>query len=272
MLGMTCLVYGLGMLWQLLSAFRLEKGRERTRQLVTQSIALVMTFWLFSSADSMTSLSCFVMGGTVLVVMSLVKKARKPILVHALVAVMVGVSFSVLFLHVGEGAALEKIGRNPTLTGRTEIWTGLLKFSGNPIIGAGFDSFWLGTRLKKVWASSEFLDGINEAHNGYLETYLNLGWIGVAFLGFLIIVGYKNIMRALRYDVEIGTLRLALFVVAVVYNYTEAGFRTTGSVWDFFLLVIMAVPIAPPSQIRNTIYSQTFLEIETEEELCINNT
>jgi O-antigen ligase len=137
------------------------------------------------------------------------------------------------------------MGRNPTLTGRTEIWTTLLNFSGNPVFGTGFDSFWLGDRLRKIWATGSLMNGINEAHNGYIETYLNLGWIGVSLLAALIVTGYRNIIAAFRLDPSIARLKLAFFVVAVVYSFTEVGFRTTCTVWIAFLFAIMAVPKPP---------------------------
>ena len=129
MLGMTCLVFGLGVFSQVFSLYLDKKNRVRTRRLIAQGAILAMVFWLFHQADSMTSFSCFIMGSVVIAVMSLFKIARKPAIVHLLVAVLVGVSFSTLFLHIGSGA-LETMGRNPTLTGRTEIWAGLLHFVG----------------------------------------------------------------------------------------------------------------------------------------------
>lgn len=245
MLGMTCLVYGFGALWQFLAAYRDKKSGDRTRRLIAHGAVLAMVFWLFKAADSMTSLSCFIMGGVVIAVTSFVKIARRPAIVHLLVAAVVGTAFSVLFLHVGEGAALESMGRNPTLTGRTELWATILNFSGNPLLGTGFDSFWLGKRLENIWATGSLLKGVNEAHNGYLETYLNLGWIGVTLLAALIVTGYRNVVATLRLDPDVGRLRLGFFVIAVVYSFTEVGFRTTCSVWIAFLLAMMAVPNAP---------------------------
>ena len=81
-----------------------------------------------------------------------------------------------LFFDTG-GGAVEALGRNSTLTGRTEIWKLVLGMANNPIFGAGYESFWLGERLQKLWHYYWF--PINEAHNGYIEIYLNLGWIGV---------------------------------------------------------------------------------------------
>jgi O-antigen ligase len=201
--------------------------------------------YLFKDADSMTSESCFIMGSALIVATSFSRIARKPLIVHLMVATVVGVSFGTLFLNLGGGAALQKMGRNPTLTGRTEIWSGLMHFSGNPLIGTGFDSFWMGKRMERMWSSGDLLKGVNEAHNGYLETYLNLGWIGVALLAVLIVTGYRNILTALRLEPEIGRIRLGLFVAVIVYSFTEAGFRTNSSVWIAFLFSIAAVPSRP---------------------------
>lgn len=242
MLGMICLVYGLGILWQFLAALREPRSRDRTRRLIANGIFLASLFWLFSSADSMTSLSCFFMGSFLIVATTFLKIARKPAMVHTLAIGIAGAAFAILFLHVGESAALKNLGRTPTLSGRTEIWAGLLQFQDSPVLGAGFDSFWLGERLTRVWSAGGLLNGINEAHDGYLETYLNLGWIGVACLTALIVTGYGNILRALRTSPEMGRIKLALFVVAVVYSYTEAAFRETATVWIAFLLAISAVP------------------------------
>jgi exopolysaccharide production protein ExoQ len=243
MLGMSCLVYGLGVLWQFLEAYRAPKSRERTRHLIAQGVVLSMVLLLFAAADSMSSLSCFTMGGGLIVATSLFKIARKPAMVYLMVAAVVGASFAILFLHIG-GGALESMGRNPTLTGRTEIWKGLLMYSGNPLIGTGFDSFWLGERMTHIWASGGLLYGINEAHNGYLETYLNLGCIGVTILAVLIVTGFRNIIATLRRNTDISRLRLGFFTAAIVYSFTEVGFRTSCSVWMAFLLAIVAVPTA----------------------------
>jgi len=239
MLGMSCLVFGLGALWRFLTTYKEEKSRLRTRRLICYGILLASTFWLFHLADSMTSMSCFFMGAALMLVINLSKRARKPAIVHLMVAGIVGAAISVLFLHIGSGAALGALGRNPTLTGRTEIWAGLLNFVDNPLLGSGFDGFWLGKRLERIWAAGSFLQGINESHNGYFEVYLNLGWVGVALLAGLIVTGYRKATLALRQSIELASLKLVFFVIAIVYSFTEAGFRIMCSVWFAFLLSLL---------------------------------
>jgi len=239
MLGMACLVFGLGSVWRFFQAFRAGEGSRRAGPLIAHGIILAMVVWLLWIANSMTSLSCFIMAGGLIAITSLVRLARKPATVHLLVAALVSVSFSALFLDVG-GGALETMGRDSTLTGRTEIWSTVLRVAENPLLGTGFESFWLPGRIQRLW--DVFGLHIQEAHNGYLEVYLNLGWCGVTLLAILIVTGYRNVFVAFRRDPDAGVLRLAFFVAGVVYSFAEAGFRAMSPIWIVFLLATTAVP------------------------------
>ena len=72
-----------------------------------------------------------------------------------------------------------------------------------------------------------------------------MGWLGVALLSFVIARGYQNVVGALHRDPELGKLRLAFFVIALLYNLTEAAFKMMHPVWIIFLLAVTAVPEAP---------------------------
>ena len=75
------------------------------------------------------------------------------------------------------GHMSENLGKGSELSGRTGLWTALLGLHTNPILGTGFESFWLGKRLEQLEGIFYFVP--NEAHNGYLETYLTLGIVGL---------------------------------------------------------------------------------------------
>jgi len=177
----------------------------------------------------------------VLIVMHMnFRLARRRAVLCLMVAAVIACSFSVLFLGIGSGA-LNQLGRNSTLTGRTDIWAALLTVHVNPLLGTGFESFWLGERLDYLW-TFPIVNGITEAHDGYLEMYLNLGFIGDAFLAALLWTGFRNILRLLERQPDEGRLRLGFFVIAVVYNFTEAGFRSTDPIWIGFILAIAFPP------------------------------
>lgn len=238
-LGVVCLISGLASLWRLVSDYRGREQGHRARRLIAHATVLAMTLWLFWMAKSLTAFACFLIASALIVATSQRTVVRNPALVHVFVALMVAISFSTLFLGVG-GSALDAMGKDATLTGRTDVWELVLSVSGNPLWGTGFESFWLGWRLDKIW--SVYWWHPNEAHNGYLEVYLNLGWIGLALLGLVLLTGYRNTIGGFRSDPDMGRLRLAYFVVAVIYNFTEAGFRMLDPIWIVFVLSAMSIP------------------------------
>jgi len=239
-LGMICLLIGLGSLWRLLSAYQ-DKSRPymaRRREMVAHGAILVMVLWLFRAANSITSLACFVLAGGLMIVTSLSRRGRKPAFVHFMIVTVICGSLATLFLDPA-AAILEALGRDPTLTGRTAIWGLVLKVAGNPIVGTGYESFWLGDRLQQMRAMKEY---INESHNGYLEVFLNLGWVGVSLLAVVLVNGYRNVLQTFRRNRDTGRLMLAFFVTVLIYNLTEAAFKELNPIWFFFLLAITVVP------------------------------
>jgi hypothetical protein len=61
-------------------------------------------------------------------------------------------------------------------------------------------------------------------------------------LAGLLWTGYRNILRLIGRDPEAGRLRLGFFLIAVVYNFTEVGIRSTDPVWIAFILAIAFFP------------------------------
>ncbi len=253
-LGVICLLFGLASAWQFLEALYGRDVTGRGRRLIAHGVILAMVVYLFRFANSMTSLACFLLGIVVLLVVGLRLTGRKPsmvlgvefrpivrtpLMVHAVVASLIAVPGAVLF--VGIEGVLEMMGKDPTLTDRTLIWGLLLGMTTNTWFGTGFENFWLGPRLDKIW--SVYSWGPNQAHNGYLEIFLNLGWIGIALLAIILAIGYQTVMTGLRRSPSTGGLMLAYFVVGIVYNFTEAAFfRILTPAWFVLLLAITKVP------------------------------
>jgi exopolysaccharide production protein ExoQ len=235
-LGMICLIFGLGAVWRFIDIYQAREDPRRTRSLIARGFLVLITVWLLWESNSMTSISCFAMAIALMIAVGRWPRARKPAIVTILAAGAVGLSAFALF--GGGGVLLEALGRNATLTGRTEVWKVLLPLAQSPIVGSGYESFWLGDRLAQIGDQTSV--GINEAHNGYLEIYLNLGWMGLILLAFVLVTGYRKILFAVRWDPALGKIRVAYFVLALIYNFTEAAFKMQSPVWILFLIAVMA--------------------------------
>jgi O-antigen ligase len=239
-LGATAMLVGVTVLWRGMDVYRARKAKNRARRLFTLGILFSMAVYLLLTADSQTALACFVMASLLIVFTGFARQFRQPKVVTLLVVTMLIVSGSVLFLGIG-GEVLTVLGRNSTLTGRTQVWQTVLPFATNPVVGAGYENFWIGERLRTIEAA---LGRLNQAHNGYIEIYLNIGLVGLLLLCAFTIAGYRNILRGLRRDQEMSRLKLAFFLICLVYNFTEAAFKMMAPVWMLFLWATMQVPMA----------------------------
>jgi exopolysaccharide production protein ExoQ len=238
-LGVVTYVLLLGAVWRVLSLLRSEEPLPyRRRHLLAQGTLLALGVYLLMMANSATSTMCFVIGTGLMVATSSRWVRRHSAAVHVLVVSLVLVSSSVILL--GAGASVAKaLGRNPTLTGRTEIWADVLPLASNPLVGAGFESFWLSQHVHdRLW---ELIPGLplNEAHNGYIEVYLELGWMGIGLIGLIFFSAYRGAIRTFRCTPTLGSLLIAYILTAMVYNITEAGFRMLHPMWVFYLLAVI---------------------------------
>lgn len=272
-LGSICLIFGLASAWSILNLLSNESHTVgRNRRMMVHVVILAMVLFLLSIADSMTSLSCFVLGTCVVVAGRFRFLARIPLLIHGFCLAMVALPASVALLGASPDA-LHQMGRNSTLTERTDIWAAVLELIPNRWVGAGFESFWLGSRLDAVIQGVTHWWVPNQSHNGYLEIFANLGWIGVGCLTIVILSGYRGIINLWRRNQALGSLLLAFFLAGLVYNITEAAFfRMMIPVWLFFLLAITDNPLSDalkkrslkslPSKIRISSSPQPALSYE----------
>jgi O-antigen ligase len=133
----------------------------------------------------------------------------------------------------------------------------------NPLIGTGYESFWLGPRLDLVFLKLH--EHINEAHDGYLEVYLNLGLIGLSLLCVILIVAYRNICRKdLTEKGNFTSLSLAMWSVVLFYNITEASFKH-GILWLALLLGAIALPLQEQEEEQRS-SREGYDELDTVEE------
>ena len=95
--------------------------------------------------------------------------------------------------------------------------------------------------------------GGNQAHNGYLEIYLNLGWVGLILLTAIIATGDRNVMTKMRSNPALSRVKVAFFLICLVYNFTEAGLKMMSTVWIVFLWATMAAPTAQLSEARSAV-------------------
>ncbi|HLY40584.1 MAG TPA: O-antigen ligase family protein [Terracidiphilus sp.] len=238
MLGVTLLVISLYTLWRVMAIWRAKGMPDRKRHLIAQGTLLGFGLLLFKMAHSSTSIACFILGAFLIIAINLRSFRARPARIHALVFAILSLGVVGFFLG-GESGVSHALGRESSLSGRTEIWAALIPAAPNAMIGAGFEDFWISPNVQAFqskmvgWWHPEDL---NEAHDGYLEVYLNLGWVGVLLISTILIIGYKQAAKAYRLNQPFGGLFLTYIIVSAIYSITEAGFRMQDPMWIFLLL------------------------------------
>jgi len=237
-LGQDCLILGYFFFWYLLQIWQTDRSswrRNELRLIIGFSIAI---WWLFSQAHCATSSTCLVIG-ILLVVFVGFRFINKNLIGTYMLTALVLLVVAELVFGIS-GAYSESLGRGSELSGRTGLWTALLGLHTNPILGTGFESFWLGERPQQLKGLFYFIP--NEAHNGYLETYLTLGLLGLFLLIGVFVATFRKIRLQLFRNFEMGRYRLGFLVALILSNWTEAVFITLSPLWFTFYLVAIDYP------------------------------
>ncbi|MDA8098006.1 MAG: O-antigen ligase family protein [Nitrospiraceae bacterium] len=260
-LGGVLFVSGLYLLWDLFGRRDAAQPRRDRKDLLGRWALVAMLFWLLAVADSSTAVVCLIVG-TGIILFTNRPQARKHL--QHLGAYSLTFGIVVLLLYSAPGlseAFFSLVGRNSTLTGRTDLWADLLKEPINPLLGAGYKSFWLGAGAEHMWAKYSFHPV--QAHNGYLETYLNGGLIGASLLLAMIISAGGKLKQEMLQGSSFGTLRFAFLVVTVFYNWTEAMFNAMSLVWMVVLIAALNYRHRPLPSVQHAETRQVNLQLKS---------
>lgn len=230
-LGTMVLVCGLVLLWEWFERIRPGIRLKIAERYLPFGILLIGVYLLYL-CDSKTSIVCLMLAGCILAAtrIDFLRKRLKQFGVIGMVGVM---SFLVLDQLFGiKQAVVLGLGRDMTFTGRTDVWRELLNVGTDPLLGAGFMSFWddLGFQSKlPYWVAYS-------AHNGYVEIYIAGGMLGVGALVLMLLGTGVKINNSLAWGGDYAVLRFAVFIVALISNFFESNFACMTPVGFLFLL------------------------------------
>ena len=140
---------------------------------------------LIAASTSKTALVTLALSIGCLVFIGLVRRGREMGVAMAWTA-MVGLMLAAGIGLFAADAVFELLGKDATLTGRTEIWDGITRvMQDRPWTGYGYGAIWDGegsfTPLAWITHYANFRAG--HAHNGWMEIWLNIGLGGVIVFG-----------------------------------------------------------------------------------------
>jgi exopolysaccharide production protein ExoQ len=121
------------------------------------------------------------------------------------------------FLVIG----LEAVGRDLTFSGRTTIWTHAIDAGmQHSMLGAGYRAFWTPEGASYVYARIWAV--IGNGHNGYLDVWLELGFIGFGLFLLMFFTALKRAYsRLINSNDIVGLFYPLILIYALIYSLTE---------------------------------------------------
>lgn len=238
-LGQTCMLLSLYFAW---ATLYLPKGRTKPFQrpgVIVYAAVVPMLAWLLYMSDSATSQIGVLLGmGLLVVAKANVLRGRMRTLVGAVGvgSLLLAFLISVMDVHI---LVIQAAGRDTSLTTRVPMWFTLLSMPDDTLLGAGFHSYWLEPRASRLYT----MFAVSNAHNGYLDVYLNLGIIGLAILAAVMVAGLGRLRSEHHSTYAFNVFRIVCVVVIAVYNWTESAFLFgVSDIWMLFLIGVVSRP------------------------------
>lgn len=137
---------------------------------------------------------------------------------------------------------LDYLGRDVTLTGRTDIWEACWnKMAEHPTLGYGYGGFWLGWdgASAYVWRVTGWEAPF--AHNGFIDLALDLGYVGLSVFVMHFLTTGVACLRALRRHPDPAVVWLPVFMAyLLVLNLTESSFlRQNNFLWIMYVVAAL---------------------------------
>ncbi len=239
-LGQLCLVSALGWIWSL------DLVRQRGGKWMREPVILIygaMTLYLFNGGGhsrSSTAIVCLLFAIALSIAVSSMRDRVRQ-LFGRMGAALAAIALLALTLNLF-GTSLQAVvaevqGKDATLSDRTYLWKDVVRLGmQHPILGSGYGGFWTSEIYSKL--SPEVDNRPAESHNGYLETFANLGFVGVAMLVALLWQSLASAFALIRSDFEYGRMRLVMLATILLMNYTEATFPRGTHLWWFCFLIV----------------------------------
>ena len=198
----------------------------------------VLCFALVILSTSKTALLACLIALSLYIIVRIFRRypfLRIPV-VYGFVSIAVGLSLAMIII---PGELLELIGKDRTLTGRTDIWDALIvSIKDKPWLGHGYGVYWLDQLGPSYYVRLQLQWGIPSAHNGWIETWLSVGVIGVMLFALHYIWTFILALHRIIHGGSETYFALLVIVVFFVFSMSESAVLQQNDLsWVIFVAV-----------------------------------
>ncbi|MBE7217625.1 MAG: O-antigen ligase family protein [Caulobacteraceae bacterium] len=160
----------------------------------------------------------------------------------ATAAVAGGLALAALF---APALAFKALGKDPTLTGRTDIWAAVgRRIAEQPLAGYGYGAFWERYSIPARLIRKETGWAVPSAHNGWLDLLLQLGWIGAGL--FALAAGLALVALLLRAPrTRDGGFALVYLVLFLMQTLSESVIEEPNTLAWALVVAVITCGLAP---------------------------
>lgn len=216
-----------------------QKYRWQWGGLLLLSVALVL---LSTSKSSLLGLG---VGLGILAAALWMKQGLRIGLVSLWLGMCAGGVFVAIMIFAPE-IVFELLGRDATLTGRTDIWFTLAdNIQEKPWLGYGYGAFWAPDSAPGNWVREALQWDAPTAHNGWLEVTIALGFVGLVFLAldFVMTVGRAILASITTWT---GVFALAFCAQFFLFSLSEsASLQQNSIVWLIYVAIAAKLTTRP---------------------------
>jgi exopolysaccharide production protein ExoQ len=141
--------------------------------------------------------------------------------------------------------ALELLGRDSNLTGRTDLWSNLIDLVSSSDKPLGFGYF-VGTMLltQRLSSATQQIANVN-AHNGFVEAYIYFGWTGavvaLAVVLWLVVASIHMAFVSRERAGYLGVIPAVMVFLAVAHNLVESTIVSPNNLNNVILAIVAAM-------------------------------
>ncbi|MBW4506573.1 MAG: O-antigen ligase family protein [Scytonematopsis contorta HA4267-MV1] len=250
--GMWTGIYGhknqLGYMMAWSAGLFLHLGLSANRYRWLMWVLLGISVQLILLSRSTTSLMILCTMGCLLPIYNFVKKTNYKLQIILITfALMILIGGAILVVSNAE-TIIGASGKDMTFNGRTDLWEYVnIAISEKPWLGYGYYAFWdsifaIKVRSLYTWASN--------AHNGFLELLLDLGWVGfscflVGLVRFFVMAINRIVTVAKRTE---DYWPMQMLVIILILNFSEA--RLLNPSWNWLMYLTTALSLTVNSHMN----------------------
>lgn len=145
---------------------------------------------------------------------------------------VLGVGLACL-VYTGQSNLLAQVGRNTTLTGRTDLWGATLaSILRRPWLGYGFNAFWEGMQGASNSVITSVGWYVRHSHNGFIDLSLDLGMLGlVTFLIGYLVLSKRALQIIRRSPGPVSYWFCAFLCFMLLYNLDESSILVQNNIF-----------------------------------------